>query len=154
MQCRSLRREARWEPVTPWRSGRKGEMVITARSVWQMHQSVRARETRRGMDLFQTPSRRQGREAACGAIANANGELILLTAAVLRLERATMATAIELRLHSCSQFSVFFNIFKRGGKGCPLASCWPTDLTERAHYTCSFASNTVFARVLLSIFHL
>ena len=56
-------------------------------------------------------------EAACGA--NANGELILLTAAVLRLERATMATAIELRLHSCSQFSVFFNIFKRGGEGLP-----------------------------------
>ena len=75
-------------------------------------------------------------EAACGAIANANGELILLTAAVLRLEGATMATAIELRLHSCSQFSVFFNIFKRGGEGLPtrqLLADWSDGASSTLH---------------------
>ena len=114
------------------------------------HQSVRDKK-RNGFisDAIPHARPRPGtREVACGA----GAKRAYFAADVLRLERATMATAIELRLHSCSQFSVFFHIFKRGGVGQQPAGCRPTDLTERTHYTCTFGHTTVFARVLNKVY--
>ena len=153
-----------------WKVGRDGDYgaQCVAGGRARAGASICPRETRRGMDLFQTPSRRSrgshatpsGREAA--ALHCTRGlptESLFCHRRRDALPRARLLLSEReqqwRRRRSSYDFTVvrslvFSSTFSRGERGWPAAAVAisrPTDLTERAHYTCTFGHNTVFGRV-------